>query len=165
MIWVFSVRSIGSYRPSVSLCGQRRHWSDWADLSLPWAHRSFYRFCHAVAHIQTANTRISLRSSLSTWSSSDSLAIHRATRKALFFFFFFSFFFFFFFLFFWGGFTARQDYFAHFEPGQSLSEAKTRRSPRKTTWPPVRLCIIRMQTALMVRLIWIFAGRMSFLIP
>ena len=42
LIRAFNVRSIGSYRPKVSSCGQRRLWSDWADaqahLSLRWAH-------------------------------------------------------------------------------------------------------------------------------
>ena len=45
LIKVFTVRLIGSEGPSVSSCGQRRLWSDWADvqadLSLCWAHRSF----------------------------------------------------------------------------------------------------------------------------
>ena len=31
-VWsVFAVRSVGSYGPRVSSCGQRRLWSDWAD--------------------------------------------------------------------------------------------------------------------------------------
>ena len=46
---------IGSYGPNVSSCGQRRLWSDWADaqadLSLRWAHRWFYWFCHVAAHL------------------------------------------------------------------------------------------------------------------
>ena len=37
------------------LSAQRRLWSDWADaqadLSLHWAHRSFFWFCHEVAHL------------------------------------------------------------------------------------------------------------------
>ena len=40
--WVFALRSMGSLGPKPSLSGQRRHWSDWADvqadLSLRWAH-------------------------------------------------------------------------------------------------------------------------------
>ena len=52
---VMAVRSMGSWGPKVSWCGQRRLWSDWADaqadLSLPWAHMSFWWFCHAAAHI------------------------------------------------------------------------------------------------------------------
>ena len=39
---VFAVRSMGSWGPNVSSCGQQRLWSDWADgqadLSLCWAH-------------------------------------------------------------------------------------------------------------------------------
>ena len=45
LISVFAVRSMGSWGPNVSSCGQRRHWSDradaQADLSLRWAHMSF----------------------------------------------------------------------------------------------------------------------------
>ena len=48
---VFVWRSIGSYELNASSCGQRRLWSDWADLSLRWAHRSFGWFCHAPAQI------------------------------------------------------------------------------------------------------------------
>ena len=40
--------------------GQRRLWSDWAeaqaDLSLSWAHRSFFCFCHTAAHIYDEKT-------------------------------------------------------------------------------------------------------------
>ena len=35
----------------VSSCGQRRLWSDWADLNLRWAHCWFCWFCHAAAHL------------------------------------------------------------------------------------------------------------------
>ena len=42
LIRVFAVRSVGSWGPKLSSCGQRRLWSDWADaqadLSLRWAH-------------------------------------------------------------------------------------------------------------------------------
>ena len=55
LIRVFAMSSMGSWRPSVSSCGQRRLWSDWADtqadLSLRWAHRPFCWFCHEAAHI------------------------------------------------------------------------------------------------------------------
>ena len=54
LIGVFPVRSMGSYGSKLSSCGQRRLRSDWADaqadLSLRWAHMSFCRFCHEVAH-------------------------------------------------------------------------------------------------------------------
>ena len=44
LIRVFAVHSMGSGGPSVSSCGQRRLWSDWADaqadLSLRWSQRS-----------------------------------------------------------------------------------------------------------------------------
>ena len=44
LIRVFAVSSMSSYGP-VSSCGQRRHWSDWADaqadLRLCWAHTHF----------------------------------------------------------------------------------------------------------------------------
>ena len=51
LIKVFSVRSVGSWGPNVSLCWQRRLWSDWADAQadLREAHMSFCWFCHAVA--------------------------------------------------------------------------------------------------------------------
>ena len=48
---VFAVRSMGSLGPMVSSCGQRRLCSDWADLSLGWAHRLFSWFCYAVDQI------------------------------------------------------------------------------------------------------------------
>ena len=55
LIRVFAVRSVGSWGPNVSSCGQRRLWSDWADaqadLSLRWAQRSFCWFCHEAAQI------------------------------------------------------------------------------------------------------------------
>ena len=42
LIRVFAVRSVGSYRPEVSSCGQQRLRSDWADAqadpNLRWAH-------------------------------------------------------------------------------------------------------------------------------
>ena len=45
LIRVFTVRSMGSLGPKRSSCGQRRPWSDWADvqaeLSLRWAHSHF----------------------------------------------------------------------------------------------------------------------------
>ena len=48
LIWVFTVRSMGSWGPKVSSCGQRRLWSDWADaqadLSLRWAYTHFVGF-------------------------------------------------------------------------------------------------------------------------
>ena len=47
--WVPKDPSLG-----LSSCGQRRLWSDWAaaqaDLSLRWAHKPFYWFCHEAAH-------------------------------------------------------------------------------------------------------------------
>ena len=43
-------------------CGQRRHWSDWADaqadLSLRWGHMAFCWFCHEAAQIQTVCVRV-----------------------------------------------------------------------------------------------------------
>ena len=53
-VWsVFAVRSVGSWGPKVSSCGQRRLWSDWtdanADLSLRCAHTHFVDF--VMAHI------------------------------------------------------------------------------------------------------------------
>ena len=51
----FAVRFMGSSGPKLPSCGQRRHWSDWADaqadLSIHWAHMSVCWFCHEVAHI------------------------------------------------------------------------------------------------------------------
>ena len=59
LIRVFAVRSMGSLRPKVSSCGQRRLWSHWVDaqaeLSLRWAHMSFCWFCHEMAHIMTSS--------------------------------------------------------------------------------------------------------------
>ena len=46
LIRAFAVRSLGSYRPKLSSCGQRRFWSDWAD---PWAHMPFCWFCNEAA--------------------------------------------------------------------------------------------------------------------
>ena len=45
-VWsVFAVRSMGSWGPKVSLCGQRGLWSAWAaDLSLRWTHSHFVGF-------------------------------------------------------------------------------------------------------------------------
>ena len=48
-VWsVFTVRSVGSWGPNVSSCGQLRLWSDWADaradLSLCWVHSHFVGF-------------------------------------------------------------------------------------------------------------------------
>ena len=46
---------MGSKGPKLSLSGQRRLWSDWADaqadLSLRWAHMPFCWFCHEEAQI------------------------------------------------------------------------------------------------------------------
>ena len=48
LIRVFALRLVGSWGPELSLCGQRRLWSDWtdahADLSLRWAHSQFVSF-------------------------------------------------------------------------------------------------------------------------
>ena len=48
LIRVFAVRSMGSWGPKVSSCGQRRLWSDWenaqANLSLRWTHSHFIGF-------------------------------------------------------------------------------------------------------------------------
>ena len=57
-VWsVFAVRTLGSWGPNVSYCGQRRLWSDGedvqADLSLRWAQRSFCWFGRTTAHIYT----------------------------------------------------------------------------------------------------------------
>ena len=55
LISIFAGYSMGSLRPKLSSCGQRRLWSDWAnaqsDLSLHWAHRSFCWFRRAAAHL------------------------------------------------------------------------------------------------------------------
>ena len=48
LIRVFTVRLMGSLGPKLSLCGQRRLWSDWADAqadqSLCWAYNHFVGF-------------------------------------------------------------------------------------------------------------------------
>ena len=54
-VWsVFAVH-MKAWVHSYPLSAQRRLWSDWvdahADLSLCWAHKSFYWFCHEVAQI------------------------------------------------------------------------------------------------------------------
>ena len=58
--WASSLISLrcalnGLLRTHVSLCGQRRLWSDWAgyqaDLSLRWVHMPFCWFRHVTAHI------------------------------------------------------------------------------------------------------------------
>ena len=50
LISVFAVRKKKHWVLSYPLSAMRRLWSDWADaqadLSLCWAHRSFYWFCH-----------------------------------------------------------------------------------------------------------------------
>ena len=55
LIRVFAVRSMDSWGPNVSSCGQGRLWSDWvdaqADLSLHWAQWSFCWLCHEAAHL------------------------------------------------------------------------------------------------------------------
>ena len=52
---VFAVRSMGSWGPNVSICGQRRLWPDWANaqacLSRRWMQRSFCWFCHEAAQM------------------------------------------------------------------------------------------------------------------
>ena len=62
LIRVFAVRSLGSWGPKLSSCGQRRLCSDWADaqadLSLRWAQRSFCWFCHEAAHIAFHGTAL-----------------------------------------------------------------------------------------------------------
>ena len=54
LIWVFTVRFMGSQEPRLSSCGQRRLWSDWAnaqaDLSVRWVHMPFCWFCHEAVH-------------------------------------------------------------------------------------------------------------------
>ena len=61
LITVFAVRPVGSWGPKVSLRGQQRLWSDWADaqadLSLCWAHRPFCWFCHEAAHFHIQGNR------------------------------------------------------------------------------------------------------------
>ena len=53
LIGVFTVRSMGSWGPKLSSCGQLRLWSDWAnalaDLSLRWAHMPLCWLCHETA--------------------------------------------------------------------------------------------------------------------
>ena len=52
---VFAVRLMGSWGPTVSSCGQRRLWSDWADaqadLSVRCSHLPLCWFCHVAAQI------------------------------------------------------------------------------------------------------------------
>ena len=53
-VWsVFTVRSLGSWGPNISSCGQQRLWLDWAsaqaDLSLWWVQTSFCWICREVA--------------------------------------------------------------------------------------------------------------------
>ena len=52
---VFEVPSMSSQRPNIFSCRQQRLWSDWADaqadLSLRWAQKSVYWFCHEGAHM------------------------------------------------------------------------------------------------------------------
>ena len=52
MIPVYS--SLDSLEAVEGICDQRRLWSDWADsqtnLILRWSHKSYYRFCRALAH-------------------------------------------------------------------------------------------------------------------
>ena len=56
LIRVFAGRSMGSQGSKLSSCGQRRHWSDWAeaqaDLSFRWAHMSLCWFYHEAAHFK-----------------------------------------------------------------------------------------------------------------
>ena len=62
LIRVSSVRSMGSWGPKLSSCGQRRCWSDWmdaqADLSLRWAHMPFCWFCHVAAQLLQMSCRV-----------------------------------------------------------------------------------------------------------
>ena len=55
LIRVFAVRSMGTWGPNVSSCGQRRLWSDWADsqtdLCLRWAQWPICWSWHAAAHV------------------------------------------------------------------------------------------------------------------
>ena len=59
-----NVRSMGSEGPKLSLCGQRRLWSDWADaqadLSLRWAHAHFIDFVisRLISFLQMQQSRI-----------------------------------------------------------------------------------------------------------
>ena len=61
-VWsVFAVRSMGSWGPDVSSCGQRRLWSDWmdaqADLSFRWVHM---QFCWYTRTLKT-NTKFQIK--------------------------------------------------------------------------------------------------------
>ena len=69
---VWSESSLSAWRNIASFCcpfaplsALRHLWSDWtdaqADLSLSWAHVSFYWFCHAVAHLVIAFFFFSIR--------------------------------------------------------------------------------------------------------
>ena len=54
LIRVFAVRSLGSWGPKLSSCGQRRLWSDWADAQADLFSLGAYSFCwscHVVAQI------------------------------------------------------------------------------------------------------------------
>ena len=50
------LRSAWYLGPNFASGGQRWLWSDWADLSLRWAHISFCWFCHAVVQFSYWNT-------------------------------------------------------------------------------------------------------------
>ena len=49
MIRVLTVHSMGSYRPKLSSCGQRRLWSDWVNAQLIWVFAG--RTCHFVGFV------------------------------------------------------------------------------------------------------------------
>ena len=53
---VFAVRSLSNQGPNASSCGQRRLWSDWADVQadqrLRWAHMSYCWFYRAVLNCE-----------------------------------------------------------------------------------------------------------------
>ena len=59
LIRIFAVRTIGSWGPNVSSCGQRRLWPDWADvqadLRLRWAQRPFCWFGRTASHIKVSH--------------------------------------------------------------------------------------------------------------
>ena len=57
------VHSMDSSGPKVSLCGQRRLWSDWVDAqgdrSLHWAHTSFCWFCQVATQLMMHQVKLS----------------------------------------------------------------------------------------------------------
>ena len=77
LIRVFAVRYMGSLGPKLSSGGQRRLWSDCADvqadLSLRWAHMPFCWICHNAAHLFTVKAQAMSRCLINETSSRKSV--------------------------------------------------------------------------------------------